>query len=59
MAANGLGQLTHFAGQEAGEMYTTQAPHNQVYRFSYDDSSVAEKYVHLYSRTSELPQVPS
>lgn len=45
MAANGLGRLTHFAGQEAGEMYTTQAPHNQVYRFSYDDSTVAEKYI--------------
>lgn len=45
MAANGLGQLTHFAGQEAGEMYTTQAPHNQVYRFSYDDSTVANKYI--------------
>jgi peptidoglycan-associated lipoprotein len=43
--ANGLGELTHFAGQDAGEMYTTQAPHNQVYRFSYDDSTLAAKYI--------------
>lgn len=43
--AHGLGRLTHFAGQEAGEMYTTQAPHNQVYLFSYDDSTLAPKYV--------------
>lgn len=43
--AHGLGQLTHFAGQEAGEMYTTQAPHNQIYRFAYDNSTVAPKYL--------------
>lgn len=44
-SARGLGQLQHFAGQDEGEMYTTQAPHNQVYRFAYDDSSLASKYV--------------
>ena len=44
-SARGLGQLQHFAGQDEGEMYTTQAPHNQVYRFSYDDSSLASKYI--------------
>lgn len=43
--AHGLGKLTHFAGQEAGEMYTTQAPHNQLYLFSYDDSTLNSKYV--------------
>lgn len=43
--AHGLGKMTHFAGQEAGEMYTTQAPHNQVYLFSYDNSVLASKYV--------------
>jgi peptidoglycan-associated lipoprotein len=43
--AHGLGQLTHFAGQQEGEMYTTQAPHNQIYRFAYDNSTVAEKYI--------------
>jgi len=45
LMTNGLGQLEHFAGQNAGEMYTTQAPHNQVYRFAYDDSTLAEKYI--------------
>ena len=44
--AHGLGQSTHFAGQQEGEMYTTQAPHNQIYRFSYDNSTLAEKYIH-------------
>lgn len=43
--ARGLGGLTHFAGQEAGEMYTNQAPHNQIYLFSYDNSTLAEKYI--------------
>jgi peptidoglycan-associated lipoprotein len=60
MAANGLGQLTHFAGQEAGEMYTTQAPHNQVYRFSYDDSNVAEKYVpSIHAQANYLKSHPN
>ena len=43
--AHGLGQSNHFAGQDAGEMYTTQAPHNQTYLFSYDNSILAPKYV--------------
>jgi len=43
--AQGLGQTTHFAGQEDGESYTTQAPHNQLYLFSYDDSNLASKYL--------------
>lgn len=43
--AHGLGQSTHFAGQQDGEMYTTQAPHNQIYRFSYDNSTLAPKYI--------------
>ena len=43
--SHGLGQLNgHFSGQEAGEMYTTQAPHNQIYLFSYDSSALASKY---------------
>lgn len=45
MQANGLGQSGEFAGQETGESYTTQAPHNQVYLFSYDDSQLASKYI--------------
>ncbi|WP_019217993.1 peptidoglycan-associated lipoprotein Pal [Legionella tunisiensis] len=44
-SAHGLGQLGRFAGQEPGESYTTQAPHNQVYLFAYDDSSFAPKYM--------------
>lgn len=44
-SAQGLGQFTHFAGQEAGESYTTQAPHNQLYLFSYDDSNINPKYL--------------
>lgn len=46
LSAQGLGQLSsRFAGQEAGESYTTQAPHNQVYLFAYDDSTLASKYM--------------
>lgn len=45
LSAHGLGQSGRFSGQEAGEMYTTQAPHNQIYLFSYDDSSLENKYV--------------
>ncbi|MCW8449890.1 peptidoglycan-associated lipoprotein Pal [Legionella quinlivanii] len=44
-SAHGLGQFTRFAGQEPGESYTTQAPHNQLYLFSYDDSTFAPKYM--------------
>lgn len=44
-SAQGLGQFTHFAGQEPGESYTTQAPHNQLYLFAYDDSNLAPKYL--------------
>jgi peptidoglycan-associated lipoprotein len=44
LQANGLGQSGGFAGQETGESYTTQAPHNQIYLFNYDDSSLAPKY---------------
>lgn len=44
-SAQGLGQMTHFAGQEAGESYTTQAPHNQLYLFSYDSDNLASKYL--------------
>jgi peptidoglycan-associated lipoprotein len=45
MQANGLGQSGGFAGQETGESYTTQAPHNQIYLFSYDGSDLAPKYI--------------
>lgn len=46
LSAHGLGGLSsRFAGQDAGEMYTTQAPHNQIYLFSYDNSALNDKYV--------------
>ena len=45
LTARGLGDAMGFGGQETGEMYTTQAPHNQIYLFSYDDSNLSEKYV--------------
>ncbi|STX29807.1 Peptidoglycan-associated lipoprotein precursor (19 kDa surface antigen) (PPL) [Legionella beliardensis] len=45
MAAHGLGQFKRFPGQAPGESYTTQAPHNQLYLFSYDDSNFAPKYM--------------
>lgn len=45
VSVNGLGQFTHFAGQEPGESYTTRAPHSQRYLFSYDESNVASKYI--------------
>ena len=45
LSAQGLGETLGFAGQEAGEQYTTKAPHNQIYLFSYDDSALADKYV--------------
>jgi len=45
LLSQGLGAMEHFAGQQEGEMYTTQAPHNQIYLFSYDDSSLNDKYM--------------
>ena len=45
ISAHGLGKSSRFAGQEAGESYTTQAPHNQIYLFAYDNSTLADKYV--------------
>lgn len=51
--SQGLGQYTRFAGQEAGESYTTQAPHNQVYLFEYDDSSFNPKYTASLNAQSE------
>ena len=44
LSAHGLGESAGFSGQEAGEMYTTKAPHNQMYHFAYDSSVLASKY---------------
>jgi len=43
--AQGLGGQASFAGEEEGKTYTTKAPHNQIYYFAFDDSSVNPKYV--------------
>ena len=53
LTAHGLGLGDRFAGQEAGEMYTTQAPHNQIYLFAYDDSALASKYVDSVNAQAE------
>lgn len=53
MSANGLGSFTRFPGQMPGESYTTQAPHNQLYLFAYDDSSFAPKYMESLNAQSE------
>ena len=45
LQAHGLGLSSRFAGQQEGEMYTTKAPHNQIYRYSYDSSTLAPKYI--------------
>ena len=45
LSSHGLGGFTRFPGQEPGESYTTEAPHNQLYLFSYDDSRLAPKYL--------------
>ncbi|MDP3559912.1 MAG: OmpA family protein [Legionellaceae bacterium] len=42
--AHGLGNFTHFPGQEPGESYSTKAPTNQRYLFAYDDATLASKY---------------
>lgn len=45
ISSHGLGEHRRFSGQEAGESYTTQAPHNQVYLFAFDNSSLSPKYI--------------
>ncbi len=58
-AAYGLGQFQRFAGQEEGESYTTQAPRNQLYLFSYDNSVLASKYLpSLHAQASWLKAHP-
>jgi len=42
--SRGLGNMHRFGAQEAGEEYTTKAPHNQVYLFAFDNSQFADKY---------------
>ncbi|OGV36830.1 MAG: peptidoglycan-associated lipoprotein [Legionellales bacterium RIFCSPHIGHO2_12_FULL_35_11] len=59
LTSRGLGGAGGFFGQEAGEMYTTQAPHNQIYLFSYDNSYVNEKYMpSLHAQAEYLKDHP-
>jgi len=53
-SAHGLGQFTHFAGQEPGESYTTQAPHSQRYLFAYDESTFSPKYMASLNAQSDF-----
>ena len=58
--ARGLGSFSRFGGQEAGEVYTTNAPHNQVYLFAYDTSAIAAKYLpSMEAQASYLKEHPS
>lgn len=53
LSAHGLGDSGSFAGQEAGEMYTTQTPHNQIYLFAYDNSALENKYLDSVNAQAE------
>lgn len=44
LSLDGLGKLTRFSSHP-GEMFTTQAPHNQVYLFDFDSNHVHSKYM--------------
>ena len=45
LSSHGLGMAGSFFGQEPGEIYSTQAPHDQVYLFAYDNSTVDDRYI--------------
>ena len=45
LSASGVSDGVSFAGQEQGEIYTTQTPRNQVYLFAFDNSILAKKYM--------------
>lgn len=53
LSSHGLGKSNGFFGQEAGEVYTTKAPHNQIYLFNYDDSFINEKYLPAIAAQAE------
>jgi len=44
-SSRGIANQTRFASQSEGELYTTRAPHNQIYLFAFDDSRVPQKYM--------------
>lgn len=41
----GLGGSSRFESADDGEVYTTKAPHNQVYLFAFDNSKLDPKYI--------------
>ncbi len=41
----GMGQRMGFSSQQAGEYFTTRAPHNQTYLFPFDNASLDKKYI--------------
>lgn len=43
--AQGLGDQAGFTGEKEGVTYTTKAPHNQIYYFAFNDSTMNPKYV--------------
>lgn len=45
VTAHGLGLLKRFGALETGEVYTTKAPHNQIYLFKFDNSTLQSKYL--------------
>lgn len=44
LKSRGLGLRSTFGLQEKGEVYTTKAPHNQVYLFAFDNANLQPKY---------------
>ena len=43
--AQGLGKRAQFDRDKPGEFYTTKAPHNQIYLFTFDNDKLAAKYM--------------
>lgn len=44
LKSRGLGLRSTFDSQEKGEVYTTKAPHNQVFLFAFDNATLQPKY---------------
>jgi peptidoglycan-associated lipoprotein len=42
---SGIGEEARFSRLDMDKSYTTKAPHNQIYYFTFDDSRVASKYI--------------
>jgi peptidoglycan-associated lipoprotein len=42
---SGVGDAARFSRLDMDKSYTTKAPHNQIYYFTFDDSRVESKYI--------------